>query len=122
MKKLLLIEDETDFMYALSIRLGSFGWEVHSSDSPERGIELARDLSPDLIILDVMFRGGMDGYQAAQQIKADSALKKIPVVLLTVKATEDDIKKGLEAGADEYFTKPIDDDSFIERIKELLSE
>lgn len=122
LKHILLVDDEKDFADALSIRLKSLGWSVHCADSPEEAFASAGDVNPDLIIMDVIFSGKMDGYEASRRLKQDKTLGKTPLILLTVKASERDIEKGLGTGADCYFTKPLDSEKFFRQVRLFLGE
>ena len=121
-KQILLVDYEKDFADALSIRLKSLGWSVRCADSPEEALASAGDVNPDLIIMDVIFSGKMDGYEASRILKQDNSLRKTPLILLTVKASEQDIEKGLGTGADCYFTKPLDSEKFFRQVKLFLGE
>lgn len=121
-KAILIVDDEKDFMDALSIRLENFGWNVFRAGSPEEGVLKARELTPDLIIMDVMFPCEMDGYEASRKIKSDGSLSGTPIIMLTVRAMQEDIERGISAGADCYMTKPLDNEKFLEKISMFLGE
>ncbi len=121
-KHILLVDDEKDFAAALSIRLESRGWSVHCADSPEKALASAGEVNPDLIIMDVIFSGEMDGYEASRRLRQDNSLKKTPLILLTVRASERDIEEGMNAGAYCYFTKPLDSEKFFRQVKLFLGE
>lgn len=121
-KHILIVDDEKDFADALSIRLESLGWCVRWARSPEEALTSAGEIKPDLIIMDVIFSGGMDGYEASRRLKQDKNLRETPLIMLTVKASEQDIHEGLGAGADCYFTKPLDSEKFLRQVKFFLGE
>src|SRR5512145_2107853 len=87
----------------------------------EEGVQLAKREKPDLILLDVMMPGGIDGYEACRRLKAMPETRHIPVVILTTLDDRDNKVRGLQAGAEEFLTKPIDDVQLMARVKSLLS-
>ena len=122
MKSILLVEDEHDIKEALRIRLQREGFKVHFAGTAEQGLELATEKKPDLIVMDIFLPGEIDGLEATYRVKHDDLLKDTPVVILTVKAAEEDKKHGLRGGADAYLTKPFDYEELISTIKSLLGE
>ncbi|OGS00410.1 MAG: hypothetical protein A3G41_03235 [Elusimicrobia bacterium RIFCSPLOWO2_12_FULL_59_9] len=107
MANILVIDDDTSNRDILRARLERAGHRVAEAGNGEEGIEIARNLSPDLIILDVMMPK-LDGWQACRRLKSDSKTKTIPVVLLTARSQHIEELRGWESGADEYMTKPCD--------------
>jgi len=119
--KILIIEDEEDILTALQIRLVANGYEIISaSDGPE-GLRKARTDGPDLIILDIMLPK-LDGYQIARMLKYDENYRNIPIIMLTAKVQQSDVKQGLESGADAYMTKPFKGEELLAQIETLLSK
>ncbi len=118
-KTLLVVEDEADIQELIVYNLKKEGFKIHRSESAEKGYELVLSEKIDLIILDIMLEG-MNGIEFCRQIKSDEDLKKIPVIMLTAKGEEEDIIKGLEAGADDYVTKPFSPKILAARIKTVL--
>jgi len=86
----------------------------------EKKIEVAKAEKPDLIIMDVMMPGGMDGLEATGTIKNDPETKECTMIMLTAKGQDTDKKKGLEAGASAYFTKPFSPLELINKVEEIL--
>ena len=119
MAKLLLVEDNEMNRDMLSRRLKKKGYEVTIAVDGKAGVEMASSESPNLILMD-MSLPIMDGWEATQQIKADEATKKIPVIALTAHAMAEDKSKALEAGCDDYDTKPIDLKRLLSKIEALL--
>jgi CheY-like chemotaxis protein len=95
------------------------GFEIIDAHSPEIGIELAKQEYPDVIVLDINMPN-MNGYEVLRVLKADQILKYTPVIALTANAMPKDIKRGLEAGFDDYITKPLDIDGFVKSLTSLV--
>jgi CheY-like chemotaxis protein len=119
-KKILIIDDDMDILETMQSLLEFEGFEIHSADSVERGIELIKKVSPDLILLDVMFpEKKTRGFEAASEIKAK--YPALPIFALTAinreyafGFTKEDIK------ADEFLNKPVKTDRLVELIKKYL--
>jgi len=119
MAKILLIEDNEINRDMLSRRLEREGYELVMAEDGCEGIELSRQECPDLILMD-MSLPVMDGWEATRQIKTDSRTSHIPVIALTAHAMSGDREKALEAGCDEYDTKPVDLPRLLEKITALI--
>src|SRR5690606_11348283 len=87
----------------------------------EEGVQRAKREKPDLILLDVMMPGGIDGYEACRRLKAQAETRHIPVIILTTLDDRSEKLRGLQAGAEEFLTKPIDDVQLMARVKSLLA-
>ncbi|UCH12036.1 MAG: response regulator [Candidatus Omnitrophota bacterium] len=120
-KRILLIEDEKDMVYAITLELQANNYEVLTAYNGMEGLEKAKKEKPDLIILDLMLPK-MDGYKVCGLLKADTRYNKIPIVMFSAKAQEEDMKLGKELGADAYITKPFESQVLLRKIKELLGE
>lgn len=121
MAKILIIEDTENNRILLTRRLKPKGHEIVAAEDAERGLALVPDERPDLILMDVGLPG-MDGWTATRQLKADPANQRIPIIALTAHAMEGDREKAMEAGCDDYETKPIDFNRLFEKIDRLLGE
>ena len=119
MAKLLLVEDNEMNRDMLSRRLRKKGYEVAIAVDGQAGLEMASSEGPELILMD-MSLPIMDGWTATKHIKADDATSKIPVIALTAHAMQEDRIKALEAGCDDYDTKPIDLKRLLSKIEALL--
>jgi len=119
MAKILLVEDNEMNRDMLSRRLVKKGFEVVIALDGAEGVEKTRQISPDLILMD-MSLPVLDGWEATKQIKADEKLAPIPVIALTAHAMSGDREKALEAGCDDYDTKPIEFPRLLGKIEELL--
>ncbi|MGI9624474.1 MAG: response regulator [Acidimicrobiales bacterium] len=121
MAKLLLVEDNEMNRDMLSRRLSKRGYEVTMAVDGQEGVDAARDGQPDLILLD-MSLPVLDGWAAAEILKKDPATLDIPIIALTAHALAGDREKALEAGCDDYDTKPVELSRLLEKIETLLPE
>jgi len=118
--KILLVEDNEMNRDMLSRRLVRGGYDVTIAEDGARGVEMATSDSPDLILMD-MSLPVIDGWEATRRIKATPELRKIPVIALTAHAMATDRDKALEAGCDDYDTKPIELQRLLGKIETLLA-
>lgn len=118
-KRILVIEDDIDFLKGLETRLQMAGYEVITATDGFMGLEKARNDHPSLIILDVIL-SKMSGFKVSRFLKFDELYKNIPIIMLTARAEEADRKLGMETGADVYFTKPYDPEQLMKSIEKLL--
>jgi DNA-binding response OmpR family regulator len=116
-KKILVIEDEPDIVRGLRDSLEFEGFEVLTSQEGRDGVKLARDRSPDCVILDLMLED-VNGYQVCQEIRGFNTV--VPIIMLTARSQESDKIRGLEVGADDYVTKPFSIGELIARIKAIF--
>ncbi len=119
MTKLLLVEDNEMNRDMLSRRLERKGFQVVMAVDGQQGVELARSESPDLILMD-MSLPVLDGWEATRRIKAEPKTSAIPVIALTAHAMAGDRQKALDAGANDYDTKPVELPRLLEKIQALL--
>jgi two-component system, cell cycle response regulator DivK len=119
MARILLIEDNEMNRDMLSRRLERRGYEVITAVDGEQGLELARSAAPDLILMD-MSLPVLDGWEATRQLKAASVTQSIPVIALTAHAMRGDREQALEAGCDDYDTKPVDFPRLLTKMEALL--
>ena len=115
----LVIEDNALNMKLVKSLLTIGDYHVFEAEDAETGIQLASERHPDLILMDIQLPG-MDGLSATKAIKADNALKNIPIVALTSYAMQGDEEKALDAGCEGYITKPLDTRKFLETISQYL--
>jgi CheY-like chemotaxis protein len=121
MAKILLVEDNEMNRDMLSRRLAKRGFEVVMAVDGAEGVEMARSARPDVILMD-MSLPVMDGWTATRKLKADASTRGIPVIGLTAHAMAGDREKCLEAGCDEYDTKPVDFPRLLEKIQVHLDK
>lgn len=120
-KRILIVDDEEDTLFFLRERLELEAYEVFVAKDGVEGIEQAIRQFPNIILLDIMMPR-KNGYEVCMELKQDIKMRVIPVVMLSAKAQESDIQRGMELGAREYITKPFDLDQLIKRVKEILNE
>ncbi len=118
-KKILLIDDEHDILDMLNYLLKKEGYEIFTADNGKKGIEVAKTVVPDLIILDVMMPE-MDGVETCIKLREIDSLKNTIITFLSARAEDYSHIAGLEAGADDYIYKPIKPRLLVARIKTLL--
>ena len=121
MAKILLVDDEVQLLTMVQMRLEANGYEVITASDGQEGLEKAKNENPDLIMMDVMMPK-MDGYKVCGLLKNDTRYSKIPIILFTARAQQDDQQVGKEAGADAYITKPFDPPVLLAKIEELLKK
>ena len=119
MSKILIVEDNEMNRDMLSRRLERKGYEVVLAEDGQKGVDMSKSENPDLILMDLSLPV-MDGWEATSTIKADDNTKEIPIIVLTAHAMAGDREKALEAGADEYDTKPIDFKRLLGKIKDYI--
>ena len=119
MSTILIVEDNDMNRDMLSRRLQRAGYTILIAVDGAIGIEVARASTPDLILMD-MSLPVMDGWEATRRLKADETLKRIPVIALTAHAMANDRDKALEAGCDDYDTKPIELPRLLAKMETLL--
>lgn len=121
MKKILIVDDEQDIVESLKFVLEGNDYTCYCAYNGEDGLKLAKELMPDLIILDVMMPR-INGYKISRLLKFDSKYKDIPILMVTARSQEEDKLIGEETGADEYITKPFDLDKVLDTVKKYLDK
>src|SRR5438132_1502409 len=116
---ILVVDDVPDNVEILQLRLESQGYEVVTAGDGEAALALVRDRLPDLVLLDIMMPK-LDGIATVKQLKSEPALPFIPVILVTARADAKDVIAGLEAGGDDYLTKPVDQAALMARVRAML--
>ena len=116
---ILVVDDNPMNVDILQTRLTGQGYDIVTAADGEQALAVAREKLPDLILLDIMMPK-VDGVEVCRQLKADLSLPFMPIIMVTAKADSKDIVAGLDAGADEYLTKPVDQASMVARVKSML--
>jgi DNA-binding response OmpR family regulator len=116
----LVVEDDPVILRLLEVNFELEGFTVLLAHDGAEGIEVARTHQPSVIISDIMMPR-TSGLELVETLKADPDTKAIPIILLSAKAQTSDLKNGMEAGADDYVTKPFEPLDLVERVNELLS-
>ncbi len=119
MKKILVIEDEPEMRRNLAALLRYHDYEPIAAENGRLGLEAARRENPDLILCDMMMPA-LDGYGVLQALQADAALARIPFIFLTAKGEKDDLRSGMNLGADDYLTKPVASADLIQAVETRL--
>jgi len=118
-KTILVIDDERDLIELVSYNLDKEGFDVICATDGDSGLEIAGKHRPALVVLDLMMPG-KDGLEICRQLRGDPRTARLPVIMLTAKATEADRVVGLELGADDYITKPFSPRELVARVKAVL--
>jgi serine phosphatase RsbU (regulator of sigma subunit) len=116
---ILIVEDNPASLDILKTRLTAHNYEVITATNGEEGLVMGKERQPDLILLDIMMPK-MDGLEVCRRLKGDPSLPFMPIIMVTAKADSKDIVAGLEAGGDEYLTKPVDHAALVARVKSML--
>ncbi len=119
MKKILIVDDEQDIVESLKFVLEVANYTCYCAYNGEDGLKVAKELMPDLIILDVMMPK-INGYKISRLLKYDKKYKDIPILMITARSQEEDKQIGEETGADEYITKPFDLDDVVRIVDKYL--
>lgn len=118
-KQILVVEDEEDILALIHFNLVKNGFRVECAMNGEEGYRKARDLRPDLVLLDLMLPG-MNGLEVCKRLREDPGSKDIPVIMLTARGEERDVVKGLDLGADDYIAKPFSPQVLVARVNAVL--
>ena len=120
MKRLLIVEDQADIRKLIRMTLEFEDYDIHEAVTGVEGLRKAIEIAPDLILLDVMMPGELDGLAVCARVRADPALRQTKVVLLSARSQLQDFEAGTRAGADAYLAKPFSPLQLIESIERLL--
>ena len=118
-KSILIVEDEADIMKLIDWHLRAEGYSTYTAVDGNKGLDLAEEKTPDLVLLDLILPG-MDGLEVCKSLKRNSKTQDIPVVMLTAKGEEVDRIVGFELGADDYIVKPFSPRELLLRIRAIL--
>lgn len=117
--RVLIADDNPDNREIFQTRLATQGYEIVVATDGEEALSFAREYTPDLLLLDVMMPK-IDGVDVCRTLRADPSLPFIPIIMITAKSSTQDVITALEAGADEYLTKPVDHAALVARVKSML--
>src|ERR1043166_1470658 len=120
MKRILVIEDEPEMRRNITALLRYKDYQPIAAENGRVGVEIARREKPDLILCDVMMPE-LDGYGVLRALQADAALASIPFIFLTAKGEKDDLRSGMNLGADDYLTKPVANNELVQAIEARLN-
>jgi len=130
MKKILIIDDDIEFVNAVKILLESSNYRVITAGNTQKGIELIKKESPDLIVLDVMMDTMDEGFQFSYKLRADENFKKIPILMVTAVSEKSGFKFSPQQDnvdqnwipVDDFIEKPIQSENFLKKVAKLLKE
>jgi two-component system phosphate regulon response regulator PhoB len=114
------VDDDADIRDMLRFKLAKAGYEVHTEEDGETGLAAARELQPNLILLDWMMPR-LTGPEVCRELRQEETDTRVPVILLTAKAQESDVQRGFAAGADDYISKPFSPRELVSRVNALLA-
>ncbi len=120
-KRILIVDDETDLLETLSMRLQANNYDVITAVDGMEGLNKAKKEKPDLIVLDILMPK-LDGYQVCRMLKFDKNLNKIPIIMLTALDKQEDKEWGKKVNADAYMTKHFEAQELLDKIKFLLGK
>lgn len=116
--RILVVDDEPKLVRLIQEVLTATGFEVVSTGSGEKAIEMVALEQPDLVLLDIVLTGDVDGFEVARRVREFS---DVPIIMLTAKAKESDLLRGFDAGTDDYITKPFSSKELLARIRAVLN-
>jgi DNA-binding response OmpR family regulator len=120
-KKILIVDDHAHVRELVAATFDVDGYTVVQADSGDEALIIARAEQPDLILLDVMLSNSrLDGFGVCRQLKSDPATQNIKIAMLTARGRAADVETGMQAGADDYFTKPFSPIQLMNKVDELL--
>jgi two-component system phosphate regulon response regulator PhoB len=117
--RILVVDDDADIRDMLSFKLANAGFDVHTEEDGETGLAAARELHPDLVVLDWMMPR-MTGPEVCEALRQEPESARVPVILLTAKAQEADVQRGFATGADDYVCKPFSPRELVSRVQALI--
>jgi DNA-binding response OmpR family regulator len=118
-KKVLIVDDEPNIVLSVEFLMRREGHEVVTASDGQEAIDQLASTRPDLMILDVMMPR-KNGFEVCAEVRADPALSRMPILMLTAKGREAEMKKGISLGADAYITKPFSTHDLVAKVHELL--
>lgn len=121
MKKILVVEDTEDHLQIIKLILEQHNYTILTESNGKKGLLSAQNQLPDLMLLDVMLPE-LNGYEVCKILKSEEKTKNIPILMLSVRSSQEDIDAGLNAGANEYMTKPFNLDELLSKVKKYLGE
>ncbi|MGH2790782.1 MAG: response regulator transcription factor [Actinomycetota bacterium] len=120
MSTVLVVEDDPDVRELIARKLAQAGFEVHTRQDGQAGLEATSEVAPDIVLLDVMMPR-LDGIEVCRRMRAEPSTASVPVIMLTAKAQEADVDRGFGVGADDYIIKPFSPRELINRVQAVLA-
>ena len=122
MKKILIADDQKEIRELIEVSLRKKGFHIIQVKNAKEAVDSVKKEKPDLVIMDIMMPGKIDGLDATRTLKSDPQTQDVKIIILTVKGQNADKEKGLKAGADEYCTKPFKPQEILNLVKKILEE
>jgi hypothetical protein len=119
-KRILIVEDNSDIRRLIKWALEPDNYEVHEASNGDQAMAQIKQLKPDLVLLDVMMPGQLDGFDVCQRIREDAELSEVHVIMLTARAQAKDRAEGEKSGADDYLVKPFKPMELVDAVKRAL--
>jgi two-component system, OmpR family, phosphate regulon response regulator PhoB len=119
-KKILIVDDMEEVRDLVEKTLRRSGRQVFKAETGEKGVEIAVQEQPDVIMMDIMMPGTLDGLEATRMLKHDPRTKECTVILLTARGQAADVQKGMQAGADDYMVKPFSPLELMRKVDKIL--
>jgi len=119
MKKILIVDDEEKVRKLVEVTLSVGKFEILHASTGEEALKLARENRPDIVLLDIMMPGELDGFDVCRLLKEDPQTRHIYVIMLTAKGQQGDKEKGVASGSDDYFVKPFSPVELMDKIDSL---
>ncbi len=120
MKKILIVEDQPDIRELIRMTLEIEDYDVHEAGRGDDAMDMVNRVQPDLMLLDVMMPGGIDGYEVCRRVRADARHKRTRIVMLTARDSAADRATGLRAGATDYLAKPFSPRQLLQVVNKVL--
>lgn len=120
MKKILIVDDQLEVRELVEVTMRVGDYQILKAKSGEEAIDIVKAEKPDLVIMDIMMPGGMDGLEATRILKNDPETQESKIIMLTAKGQQSEREKGIEAGADDYFVKPFSPLDLIRKVEEFI--
>ena len=120
MKKILIVDDQLEVRELVEVTLRGEDYQIIQAKDGQEAIDTTIAMKPDLIIMDIMMPGDIDGLEATRCIKNNPDIKDCKIIMLTAKGQEADKEKGYEVGADDYFIKPFSPLELIRKVEEVF--
>lgn len=120
MKTILIVDDKAEVRELVEVTLRGGDYRILQAENGDQALEIARAEQPELILLDVMMPGGIDGFEVCDRLKSDPATEGITIIMLTAKGQQVDKERGSQVKADGYYTKPFSPLELLKRVEEIL--
>lgn len=118
-KKILIVDDEPNIVLSIEFLMKREGYDVATAKDGQEALDILDEINPNLVILDVMMPR-KNGFEVCSEVRANAAFSRLPILMLSAKGREAEVKKGLSLGADAYITKPFSTHDLVAKVNELL--